>query len=89
MVALLEHASAARPAIGDEIRLLPELSASVVVLAVARLDSFFNDVVSLGTRHREQTLRKYFAKHGQKSAQSCDLPALVKMVRRRVSFEDS
>jgi hypothetical protein len=88
MVALLEYASAVTPAIKDDIRHLPELADSVIVLAVSRLESFFVDVVSLGTRHRENMLRRHFAKHGQKSALYCDLPTLVKMVRRRVSFED-
>jgi hypothetical protein len=88
MVALLEYATTAAPVIKDNARLLPELADSVVVLAVSRLDSFFIDVVSLGTRHREWTIRKHLVKHGQKSAQSCDMPALVKMVRRKVSFED-
>jgi hypothetical protein len=88
MVALLEYATAAAPVIKDDPRLLPELADSVVVLAVSRLDSFFIDVVSLGTRHRERMLRKHFIKHGQKGAQSCDIPALVKMVLRKVSFED-
>jgi hypothetical protein len=86
MVSLMEYASAAAPAIKEEIHLLPELADSVVVLAVSRLDAFFIDLVSLGTRHREQTLRHYFVEHGHKDAGSCDLPTLVKMVRRRVSF---
>ncbi len=48
MVALLEYATAVTPALKSDIRLLPELADSVVVLAVSRLDAFFIDVVSLG-----------------------------------------
>ena len=93
MVALLNYANVVSPAIGKEIRLLPELADSVVLLAVSRLDAFFIDVVSLGTRHREKTMRKNLARHQKtqherKAVLSCDLPTLVKMVRRRVSFED-
>lgn len=88
MVSLLEYATVAASAIKDEPKLLPEHADSVIVLAVSRLDWFFQDVVSLGTRHRELVLRRDFAKHGHKSAMAWDLPTLVKMVRRRVSFED-
>jgi hypothetical protein len=88
MVSLIEYASAAAAVLKDDGQLLPELADSVVVLTVSRLDSFFIHIVSLGTRHREQMLRKHFAKHGHPSAMTCDLPTLVKMVRRRVSFED-
>lgn len=87
MGSLLDYASAAAPAVKDDIRLITELSDSVVVLVVSRLDSFFIDVVSLGTRHRQRTLRDHFVKHGHPDARSCDLPTLVNLVRRRVSFE--
>jgi hypothetical protein len=70
MVSLIEYASAAAPALKDDIQLLPELANSVVVLAVSRLDSFFIHVASLGTRHREQMLRKHFAKHGHPGARA-------------------
>jgi hypothetical protein len=88
MVTLLEFASAVAPVVKADLRFLPELADSVVVLAVARLDAFFSDVVSLGTRHRELSLRRHFEKHGHRNASTCDLPTLVKLVRRRVSFEE-
>lgn len=88
MVSLLEYATVVVSAVKDDPRLLPEHADSVIILAVSRLDWFFQDVLSLGTRHREQVLRKHFSRHGHKSAMTCDLPTLVKMVRRRVSFED-
>lgn len=57
MVQLLEYASVVVPSIREYPHLTPELADSVVVLVVARLEAFFNDLVSLGTRHREDTLR--------------------------------
>lgn len=87
MVALLEYATAAAPALSSDVRLLEELSDSVVVLAAARIDSVFVHVVSLGARHKESTLRTHFVAHGHPEASSCNLPTLVKLVRRRVSFE--
>ena len=88
MVQLLEYASVVAPSVKEHTHLLPELADSVVVLVVSRLDGFFNDLVSLGTRHREFAVRKHFEKHGHTQARACDLPTLVKIVRRRVSFED-
>jgi hypothetical protein len=88
MVQLLEYATVVAPRLKEEIRLLPELADSVVVLVVSRLEAFFRDLVSLGTRHRERSMRNHFRKHGHPNAGSCDLPALVQLVRRRVSFED-
>jgi len=84
---LLEYATTAAPLVAHDPKLLPELADSVVVLVVARLDGFFNDIVSLGTRHRERAVRKHLHKHGHVPARSCDLPTLVKLVRGRVSFE--
>jgi hypothetical protein len=55
MVQLLEYATVVTPCVKEEIRLLPELSDSVVVLVVSRLEAFFKDLVSLGTR--ELTVR--------------------------------
>jgi hypothetical protein len=88
MAALLEYANVALSAIKDEPTLLAEHADSVIVLAVSRLDWFFQDVVSLGVRHRDHVLRRHFAKHGHKNAMGCDLPTLVKMLRRRVSIKD-
>jgi hypothetical protein len=87
MVQLLEYATMAAPLVAQDPKLLPELADSVVVLVVARLDGFFQDMVSLGTRHRERVVRKHFHKHGNERARSCDLPTLIKLVRSRVSFE--
>lgn len=87
-VTLLEFASAATPVVNADLRFLPELADSVVVLSVARLDGFFSDVVSLGTRHCQSRLRRHFDKHGHKNARTCNLPTLVKLARRRVSFEE-
>ena len=56
MVRLVEYATTAAPAVAQDPRLLPELADSVVVLVVARLDGFFNDLVSLGTRYQERTV---------------------------------
>jgi hypothetical protein len=88
MIALLQYANAALLAVKDEPTLLAEHADSVIVLAVARLDWFFQDAVSIGTLYREEVLRKHFAKHGERDATECDLPTLVKKVRRRVSFKD-
>ena len=82
------YATTAAPLIAQDPKLLSELADSVVVLAVARVDGFFNDMVSLGTRHREQAVRKHFRKQGYERARSCDLPTLIKLVRSRVSFEN-
>ena len=49
MVQLLEYATVAAPLVAQDPKLLPELADSVVVLVVARLDGFFQDMVSLGT----------------------------------------
>jgi len=89
MTQLLGFATAAAPAVRDRPDLLPELADSVVVLAVTRYESFPAEVVSLGTRHREHAVRKRFAKHGHPEALTCDLRTLVKLVRRRLKFEDS
>lgn len=87
MVQLLEYATVAAPVVAQDPKLLPELADSVVVLVVARVDGFFQDMVSLGTRHRELAVRKHFHKQGHERARTCDLPTLVKLVRSRVSFE--
>jgi hypothetical protein len=87
MVQLLEYATVAAPLVAQDPKLLPELADSVVVLVVARVDGFFQDMVSLGTRHRERAVRKHFHKHGNERAHSYDLPTLIKLVRSRVSFE--
>jgi hypothetical protein len=89
MTRLLEFATAAAPAVGERVDLLPELADGVVVLAVARLEAFLIELVSLGTRHREDTVRRQFAKQGDSHARNCDLRGLVKLVRRRVSFKDA
>lgn len=88
MVRLLDYANVVAPSLKAQPRLLPEFSDSMVILAVTRLDSFFRSLVSLGTRAREQQIRRHFQKHGNKDARTCDLPSLVKLVRGRVSFED-
>ena len=88
MVQLLDYASAVAPRVKDNPQLLPELADSVVVLVMARLDGFFNDLVSLGTRYRERSIRQRLQRDGHEQARTCDLPALVQLVRRRVSFED-
>jgi hypothetical protein len=87
MTKLLEYATLVAPLVAEDPKLLPELADSVVVLVVARVDGFFQDMVSLGTRHREGAVRKHFHKHGNAQARSCDLPTLIKLVRNRVSFE--
>jgi hypothetical protein len=88
MVQLLEYATTVAPLVAQDPKLLPELADSVVVLVVARIDGFFSDMVSLGTRHRERVVRKHFHKKGHEGARSCDLPTLVKLVRSRISFEN-
>jgi hypothetical protein len=88
MVRLLNYATAVAPAVKDKPDLLPELADSVVVLVVSRLDAFLISLVSLGTRHRETAVRKHLHKHGHPNARACDLPTLVRLIRRRVSFED-
>ena len=87
MVQLLEYASAATKALKDDPPLLEELRDSVIVLVVTRLEAFFNALLSLGTRHQELAVRKHFQENGHEQARTCDLPALVQLVRRRVSFE--
>lgn len=84
---LLDFANAVAPTINENPKFLPELADSLVVLTVTRLDGFFIDLVSHGTRHREPAVRRHYAKHGQPAALSCSLPQLVTLVRRRVSFE--
>jgi hypothetical protein len=71
MVRLLDYANAVAPSLKAQPRLLPELSDSLVVLAVTRLDAFFRSLVSLGARAREQQIRKHFQKHGSKDARTC------------------
>lgn len=87
MIALLEYATVAAPSLSSDVRVLEVLSDSVVVLAVARLEGFFVHVVSLGARHKEPTLRAHFIEHNHPEASSCNLPALIKLARRRVKFD--
>jgi len=92
MVALLDFATAVAPTVSNAPHHVTSLTESVVVLGVTRFDEFFKTLVSLGARHREDELRKYLGKHGndieKNRAHQCDLPALVQIVRRRVSFEN-
>jgi len=88
MVQLLNYASEVAPLLKTQPLFLPELAESVVLLAVTRLEAFYTTLVSIGTRNREQEIRKHFQKHGRPEARSCDLPTLVRMVRGRISFED-
>jgi len=87
MVQLLEYGTVAAPVVAQDPKLLPELADSIVVLVVARVDGFFQDMVSLGTRHRERAVRRHFHKQGNERTRSCDLPTLIRLVRSRVSFE--
>jgi hypothetical protein len=85
MMRLLEFASAVAPSVKEHPHLLPELADSVVVLV--RLDGFFNDLISVGTRYRELTVREYLDERGNKHARTCDVPTLVKLARQLVSFK--
>ena len=87
MVQLLEYAIEATRILKDKPEFRVELRDSVIVLVVTRLEAFFNSLVSLGTRHREFAVRANLRKNGQEQARTCDLPALVQLVRARVSFE--
>jgi hypothetical protein len=87
MMRLLEFASAVAPSVKEHPHLLPELADSVVVLVVARLDGFFNDLISVGTRHRELTVMEYLDERGKKHARTCDVPTLVKLAHQLVSFK--
>jgi hypothetical protein len=84
---LLDYALSVIPTIREHPKYTPELAESLVLLLAVRLEAFFVQVVSLGTRHREQAVRRHFAKNGLMEARTSTLPALVTMVRRRVSFE--
>jgi hypothetical protein len=88
MLRLLDYAVKVAALVRENPQHVSELAESLVALVVARLDAFLTSVVSVGTRHREQEIRRHFAKHGHENARTCDLPTLVKLVRRRVSFED-
>lgn len=88
MVRLLDFANTVAPSVKGNPQLVSELAESLIVLAVTRLDAFYGSLVSLGVRHREQEIREHFQKQGHENARTCDLPTLVRLVRRRVSFED-
>jgi hypothetical protein len=87
MVRLLEHANAVTPIVRQKSDLAPELADALIL--VVRLEAFFNAVVSLGTRHREQTVRRELVKRGLKHARNCSLPELVKLIRSKISFENN
>jgi hypothetical protein len=88
MMQLLTYATTVAPSVKDDPALLPELADSLVVLAVARLEGFFMTLVSIGTQHREQVVRRHFYyKRKFKEALTCDRPTLIKLARSRVSFE--
>jgi hypothetical protein len=84
---VVDFSNAAAPTVVSDKKLVAQLRDSVIVLAVARLDGFFQAVVSLATRHRESDLRALLVQEGHPQAGSCSLPVLVKLVRRKVSFE--
>jgi hypothetical protein len=86
-VQLLEYARLVLPTIKENPRHAPELADSLVLLVVVRLEAFFVQVVSLGTRHRERAIRRHLGESGFSEARTCTFPALVRLVRRRVSFE--
>src|SRR5688500_15752996 len=84
MVQLLEYGSAVAPCLKEDPRLVEELADSIVVLVVSRLDGFFNNLVSLGTRHREQAISKHF--HNTATSAPLVQPADVGQTRSQPGF---
>lgn len=62
-----------------------------IVLAIAYLEDFLGSILGLASHHRQAALRRFFGKHGSTDerarAATCDLPALIGMARRRLSFK--
>jgi hypothetical protein len=64
---------------------------SLVVLTVAIFEEFLKSVLGFSCIKREAGFREHLAAHGnpeeRASVATCDRAALVRMVRRRVSFK--
>ncbi len=84
---LLNYATSVIASVQNNPEFLPEFAESVIVLGVSRIEAFFISDVSLGTKHRQRTVRRHLRKHGHEVALSCDVPTLVKLIRRGVSFQ--
>jgi hypothetical protein len=66
-------------------------SESSFVLAVAYYEDFLRSLLSFGARYRKPQLRKHLVKgtkpEEQAHIRTCDLPALIHVLRQRLSFK--
>lgn len=86
-VQLLQFARLVVPIVQENPKYAQELSDSLVVLVVVRLEAFYTNLLSHGARHREGAVRKHLVKNGYPDAKACILPQLVRLVRSQVSFK--
>jgi hypothetical protein len=86
-VQLIDFARLVVPIVKDNPKYAQELSDSLVVLVVVRLEAFYSALLSHGARHREGAVRRHLAKNGHPDAKACIFPHLVRLVRTQVSFK--
>ena len=72
---------------------VPIFVESTVVLTAAYLEDFLTSLIGSATRERERSVRDYFSHsnndHDRRLAESCDIPTLAALAKRRVSFKNA
>jgi len=85
---LVDYGNAVAPVVHGNPKMVAELRDAMIVLLVARLDWFYQSLLSLAVRHREADIRALLVNDRKPEAASCSMPALVRLIRRKVKFKD-
>ena len=87
---IAEYIETIAPSLVTNRQSVPVFVESLTVVMVARFEHFLTSLIAGGVRHRESVARAHFMRFGNpdelRVAESCDLKALIKMARRRLSF---
>jgi hypothetical protein len=85
-----EYTAAVKPYLVEKPAALRVFIDGSIVLAVTYLEDFLRSLVGSAARQREAALRKYLTENGKDTdkaeARTCDLIALVRMAKNRLSF---
>lgn len=88
---VVDYTAAVMPYIVEKPTSLRVFIEGSIVLSVAHLEDFLQSLVGTAAPQREPALRKYLSERGNDAdrtrAKTCDLVALVRMAKNRLSFK--
>ena len=88
---LADYLNAISPCVEKELQAFPLFVESLTITAVALHEHFLASLVAGAAHHQQASLRRYLAEegndHDKKLAHDCDLGTLIRLARRRLSFQ--